>query len=731
MSESAKISEQHRRRRAVVYVRQSTLAQVAHNRESAARQYALQERAVALGWPAEAVVVVDGDTGRSGASSEGRIGFKELVAEVGLGQVGLILALEVSRFARSSADWHQLLELCALTGTLIADSDGIYSPGDFNDRLLLGLKGTMSEAELHLIRSRLQGGLRNKATRGELRMHLPVGLERDDEGRIVLSLDEQVRAAIAHVFVLWGRLGSARQIVAELIAEGQKLPRRRIGERRVRWTRATYGAVHDFLTNPAYAGCFVYGRTREEKRVAPDGHVRVKSVDVPLEQWAVCLPDHHPGYVSWEDYLATRERLRQNARPRGEGGGAAREGAALLQGLLRCGRCGRRMQVAYSGTGGRSPRYACVRGRDLHGTDGACQTLGGRRLDRAVADAFLDAVRPAGLRACAEAIAELETQHAERLAQQRLALERAEYEAERAKRQYDACEPEHRLVARTLERAYEQALVAVEREQRALAAVEQSRPAPLSELERKALARLARDLHRLWDAPTTADRDRKELLRTLIAEVVVTVRGREAHADVEIGWEGGAGSLLRLPLNRRGSERHRTDEDTVELVRRLAAHHPDRQIAAILNKQGRHSGTGLPFNEPRVKSLRQRASIHAAPPPAPDSDVVSIDEAAAELSVSTATIRRWLKDGLLPGEQVTPHAPWRIRLTDEVRRNFVPEVPDDYLPLNEAAMRLGVARQTVLHQVQRGQRRAIQVTQGRRKGLRIEVSRQEAGLFAQ
>src|SRR6266540_608253 len=403
MSELAKISEQHRRRRAVVYVRQSTLAQVAHNLESAARQYALQERAVALGWPAEAVVVVDEDTGRSGASSEGRLGFKELVAAVGLGEVGLILALEVSRLARCSADWHQLLELCALTGTLVAVSDGLYSPGDFNDRLLLGLKGTMSEAELHLIRSRLQGGLRNKAGRGELRMHLPVGLERDDDGGIVLSPDEQVRAAIAHVFLLWGRLGSARQIVAELIAEGQRLPRRRIGERRVRWARATYGAVHDFLTNPAYAGAFVYGRTREEKRVGPDGRVRARSVEVPLERWAVCLPDHHPGYVSWEDYLTTRERLKQNARPRGEGGGAAREGAALLQGLLRCGRCGRRMQVAYSGRDGRSPRYACVRGRDLHGTDSACQTLGGRRLDRAVADAFLDAVRPAGLRACAEA----------------------------------------------------------------------------------------------------------------------------------------------------------------------------------------------------------------------------------------------------------------------------------------------------------------------------------------
>src|SRR6266545_4887494 len=730
MSERAKISEQHRRRRAVVYVRQSTLAQVATNVESAARQYRLVERAVELGWPAASVAVVDEDSGRSGSSTDGRLGFKELVAEVGLGHVGLVLALEVSRFARRSADWHQLLDLCALTGTLIADADGIYSPSDFNDRLLLGLKGTMSEAELHLIRARLDGGLRNKAERGELALSLPVGLDRDEQGRVVLSADEQVRAAIARVFSLWRRLGSARQVVAELIAAGERLPRRTVGERRIRWVRPSYGAVHDFLANPAYAGAFVFGRTRQEKRLDADGQIRVKTVELPPEQWPVCLPEHHPGYVTWDEYLATRARLRQNARPRGEGGGAAREGAALLQGLLRCGRCGRRMQVAYSGTGGRSPRYACVRGRDLHGTERACQSLGGRRLDRAVADAFLEAVSPAGVAASAGAVAELEREHDERLAQQRLALERAEYEAERSRRQYDACEPEHRLVARTRERTWEEALAEAERERSKLGAVERARPAPLTEEERVALARLARDLPRLWQAETTSDRDRKELLRTLVREIVVTVRRPEARAEVELLWEGGARSRLSVPLARRGPERHRTSEETVELVRRLAAHHPDHQIAAILNKQGRRTGTGLRFTEARVRGLRQRAGIAAAPPPDPASELVTLDEAAVALAVSTATIRRWLKDGLLPGEQVTPHAPWRIRLTDELRQRFLPEVPDGYLPLAEAATLLGVARQTVLHQVQRGERHAIQVTQGRRKGLRIEVSPQEAGLFA-
>src|SRR5512135_2337458 len=283
MSDLGKITEVHRRRRAVVYVRQSTAAQLERNHESRARQYALRQRAIELGWPTQSVSVVDEDLGRSGASSDGRLGFRELVAEVGLGHVGLILALETSRLARCSADWHRLLDLCALTGTLIADGDGVYSPADFNDRLLLGLKGTMSEAELHFIRARLVGGLRNKAARGELRLPLPVGLDRDDDDRVVLCPDEQVRHAIERVFGLWGALGSARQVALELIAEGQQLPRRRIGQRRIRWARASYGAVHDILTNPAYAGAFVFGRQRRIKRLDEHGQVRVSRVDVPLE----------------------------------------------------------------------------------------------------------------------------------------------------------------------------------------------------------------------------------------------------------------------------------------------------------------------------------------------------------------------------------------------------------------------------------------------------------------
>ena len=731
MSDGDKITEAHRRLRAIVYVRQSSPGQVQNNHESRALQYALRDRAIELGWPAESIAVVDEDLARSGSSTEGRLAFKDLVAEVGLGRVGLILGTEVSRLARNNADWYQLLDLCVLTGTLVADSDGIYCPGHINDRMVLGLKGAIAEYELHLIRARLGGGLRNKAKRGELEQNLPVGLDRDENGAIALSADEQVRHAIERVLCLWRRLGSARQVVTELVAEGQRLPRRTVGQRRVRWVRASYGAVHDFLTNPAYAGAFVFGRTRTEKYLADDGRVRRRTVQVPLERWSVCIPDHHPGYVSWDEYLASRERLRANVIRRGEGGGAAREGTALLQGLVRCGRCGRRMQVAYSGTHGRVPRYACVRAHHLHGVDHACQSLGGVRLEKAIAGAFLEATTPAGIRACAQAVEELERAHEQRLAGQRLAVERAQFEADRAHRQFDACEPENRLVARTLEGRLEVALGALETERRKLAELESRRPEPLTPAERQALVRIAKDLPRLWAAETTTDRDRKELLRTLISEIVVTVTEEPRQAEIEICWEGGARTQLTVPLVHRGVESTRTPEDTVDLIRRLAAHSSDSQIAAILNKQDRRTGTGLPFTEPRVKHVRQKHGIRAAPAPDTDSDLCTIEQAASKLGVNHTTIYRWLRAGLLPGEQTTTHAPWRIRLTDEIRARFVPDVPDGYLPLAEAAQRLGCARQTVLHKVQRGELEAVQVTSGRRKGLRIKVSSESAGLFDQ
>lgn len=396
---AAEITAAHRSRRAAIYVRQSTLTQVTENLESQRRQYGLVDRAVELGWRRSDVLVIDDDLGVSG-SGVARTGFDRLVAEVGLGHIGAVFAIEVSRLARNNRDWYHLLDLCALVDTLIGDADGLYHPGVFNDRLLLGLKGTMSEVELHLIRSRLTGGLWEAARRGELRTHLPVGYEHDRSGAIVVSPDEAIRETVALVFTKFAELGSARQVVAHLREEGLPLPHRDRDEGKVVWRPATFAPVHRILTNPIYAGVYAYGRSRMERHLDERGRVMSRPVLRPLGEWKVVIENHHPGFITYETYLANRDHLRGNWRaPKGEAGAAVREGVALLQGVLRCGRCGRKMQVTYSGSNGRVRRYACHQAQRLQAADGICQNLGGVRLDRRVADAFLEALAPAGLEA--------------------------------------------------------------------------------------------------------------------------------------------------------------------------------------------------------------------------------------------------------------------------------------------------------------------------------------------
>ena len=522
----------------------------------------------------------------------------------------------------------------------------------------------MSEAELHLIRSRLRGGLENKARRGELRLALPIGLEYDETGEIRLSADEQIRGAIGRLYAPWDRCGSARQVVAELTCEGQLPPRRTIGERRVRWVAADYGSVHDVLTNPAYAGAYAFGRSRQVKTIAPGGSVKTSVVKVPKEEWKVCIPQHHPGYVTWEQYLATQARPRANARPRGEGGGAAREGSALLQGLLRCGKCGRKMMVKYSGPNGRAHTYMCERTHQIQATRRPCQTIGGLRLDSTLIDGFLEAVNPAGVDATATAVDQLDTEHAERRRLQALALERAEFEAELRRRQFDACEPENRLVARTLEAAYEQALAETEQQRRELAELDRHRPAPLTKPERRALRRLAGELERVWNARSTSDRDRKELLRALLDDVVLNIDRERNVGTAELFRRGGARTELPVRVKSTGVKRTGTRPELIDLVRRIAEHSSDPEIVLVLSTHGWNSPTGLLFIAARVRGIRERAGIPAAPRTMSADCGVSINEAARELGVSTMTIRRWLKEELLPAEQTAEHAPWRIRLTD-------------------------------------------------------------------
>ena len=477
-----------------------------------------------------------------------------------------------------------------------------------------------------------------------------------------------------------------------LLGENRKLPRKASADRQVRWVTPTYRAIHDILTNPVFAGAYAYGRKRIERRVE-GGVVRERQRRAPREEWHVCIEGHHPGYITFERYLANQERLRANWRPpRGEGGGAAREGRALLQGLIRCGRCGRKMQVGYSGKT-LVPNYSCVRGNQLYGTE-RCQTVGGRRIERVVLDAVFEALRPAGIEATLRAIEHATSDHQTRVHSAELELERAQIHAERARRQFDALragEPARRAHARA--RVGAAARRRPPRRAR-LADVAAPRPDPLTDEEITWCRHAGADLRKVFDAPTTSDRERKQLLRAILTDIVVTVdRESEQHsADLRVVWEGGTVTEHTVPLSRTGSHTRCTDQDTIVLVRQLAEHYPDKQIAAILARQGRRTGAGKPFTAHNVHGLRTYHKIPAAPvrPITHDGEVVTIAKAADELGVSTATVHRWLREGFITGEQITPGAPWQIRLTPELRARVREHAPDGWLPL--AAGRRGARR---------------------------------------
>ena len=723
----------HLARPAIVYIRQSSPAQLERNKESTDRQYALVARAVALGWTKESVTVIDEDLGLSGSGSVERSGFARLTAEVALGHVGIVVGLEVSRLARNSSDWYRLLDLCGITDTLIADEDGVYHPGSFNDRMLLGLKGTMSEAELHVLRARLLGGIRNKAARGELRRGLPVGLVWGEaEGEILFHPDEAVRGVITAIFEHFAESGSVRAVWLWLLGEGLSFPlQSNVIGAELAWMAPTYHAVHRVLTHPSYAGAYVYGLTRNERFVDGTGRARSRRRVVGRDDWQVLIVDHHPGYIDWATYEANQARIGANIRPRAhEPGGALREGTALLQGLASCASCGRRLAVHYQGSGS-SPGYHCS-GRELLAGRGVTHlSVGGVQIDQAVTAAFLAAVVPAGIEASLAAAEVLENDRDTALEQWRREVERARYEAQRAKRRYLAVDPDNRLVARGLEATWEAALGTLAGAEAELARREAAQPRKLSDEQRRAVLRLGTDLGRVWSAPTTTDRDRKELLRTLLEEVVVAVKRDEQRAELTLRWRGGATSELAVDLPRTYKPPVRTDEETIELMRRLAVHYPDATIAGILNRQGRRTATGERFTANRVNSLRGHWKIprHEPDAEATEGDLVTIAEAAKILGVVPSTVHRWLADGFIAGEQLTPGAPWRIRVTDDLRSRFVEEAPPGWLAMLEATHALGVSRQTVLQRVKRGELEAVHVRAERRKGLRIKVDLPQSGLF--
>ena len=658
----AKITPQHLQRAAYVYVRQSTLTQVHEHLESQRRQYALAEHARTWGW--HHVEVIDDDLGRSGSGRVVRPGFERLVAAVCDEHVGAVFALEASRLARNNRDWHHLVDLCGLTATLLIDGEGVYDPRDFNDRLLLGLKGTMSEWELGVLRQRSVEALRLKASRGELFTTVPIGFVRTRDDRVELDPDLRIQAAIRMIFQQLLALGSLRQVLMWCRSEHITLPAVEYGPfgRTVTWKLPVYNTIHKLATNPIYAGAYVFGRTKTETRVS-GGRASKRTTRRETADWPVFLPDHHPGYITWVEYEALQTQRQENAQMQGRmSRGAPRHGTALLAGLLRCRRCGRRLHVAYSGSQGKVRRYACRGAMVNHGT-GNCLSFGGLALERAVEDAVFAVVAPGAIDAAVTAAADARTQQTERQSHAQLALEQLRYEAERARRQYDAVDPANRLVAAELERRWNVALDAVSAQERHVTGLATVAAAPSVDVA--ALRALAEDLPRVWHDPRSDARLKKRLVRTLIDELLVDVSPDESRLQVIVRWAGGQHSALDVRKKRKGQHRYCTSEDVVTVVRALVRVLPDHQIAAVLNRLGYTTGRGNTWNATRIVTLRHTQDLPVFDPTSAARDGwCTQEQAAARLEVSHTVIRTLITSGVLPAEQVIATAPWIIRIMD-------------------------------------------------------------------
>ncbi len=671
-----RVTTSHRAKLAYIYVRQSTAGQVRQHQESTELQYRLVDRAILFGWPKERVEVIDDDLGKSGASSDDRYGFQRLIAEIGLGKAGLVLSLDASRLARNNRDWHQLLELCSLFGVLIADGERLYDPCAYHDRLLLGLSGIMSEAELHQIKVRLHQGERQKAARGELRMPLPAGLCRGRDGRVVLNLDEEVQARLLLLFAKFRELRSAKAVMRYLQQAGLRLPVRPLrgpAPHEVVWRPADNARVLDVLKNPAYAGAYVYGRRRRDPIGRRPGARHGSTVAVAPQDWPVCLKDAYPGYISWEEFMANQRRLADNLnRYAANRPGVPRKGNALLQGIVVCGRCGRHMYLRYSGRHGDYPVYHCSADQQRDGGR-RCQEVRALGVDGEVERLALAALAPDRIAVAVAALGELEEEARLLERQWSLKRERTRYEAERARRQYDAVEPENRLVARSLERAWEERLRQVEQIEAEYADWRRAQPLSLSDADRAQILLLGEDLPRLWKAATTTAAERKQMLRLLLKEVVLDQRRERGQVWIRIVWQTGATSEHRIQRRVHAYTEYAALERLEARVRELnAAQKMDGEIATILNAEGLVSARGRPFSGAEIHLLRKRWGIptvkingkEANPQRWPDG-TYSVQGAAKVLTITAQTVFKWLQKGRLTGQQLAKGMPWKIILFDE------------------------------------------------------------------
>jgi DNA invertase Pin-like site-specific DNA recombinase len=662
-----KITEQHRSRPAYIYVRQSTNAQVLHHQESTERQYALRTMALELGWSESAIRTLDRDLGLTGTEMTRREDFKTLVADVSMGQVGAVFALEVSRLARSNLDWHRLRELCALTATLVIDEDGCYDPSDFNDGLLLGLKGTMAQAELHFLHARLQGGKLNKAKKGELRFPLPVGYCYDEQDRIVPDADEEVRGAVAMVFRLFRETGRAYAVVHRFTESGLRFPKRAYGgawDGKIIWGRLSHSRVLGVLKNPSYAGMYVFGRYQYRREIDLDGEVRKRMQAVERSAWRVSLQQHHEGYITLEEFASNQERLQKN-RTNGEEtvlSGPAREGLALLQGLLVCGNCGHGLTVRYRGNGGIYPTYQCNLLRREGLATKSCMVFRCDLLDGVIAEEMLKALQPAELELALAALHELESRDQSILRQWRMRLERAEYEVALAERRYQEVDPANRLVAGTLERRWNDALLHLD-ELNKEAAEYQHQEAHVATPEQKAkVMALARDVPRLWRAPTTQSKDRKRMLRLLIKDITIEKPVNQKQLLAHIRWQGGACSDVSVQLPPNIADRVRYPSAVVDRIRELARDLPDGEIADQLRREGPVSAKGRPYTVKIIQWIRCRYRIPPAALKRPEE--LTVQQVAQRFGTSDQVVYYWIEHKVIRSRRISPGLPHWITLSD-------------------------------------------------------------------
>ena len=653
-----RITPDHLARRAFVYVRQSTQDQLLRNHESRRRQYGLDRRARQLGW--SDVTVIDDDLGRSGGGAA-RPGFERLLAAICAGEVGVVLALEASRLARNGRDWHTLLEFCGLVGCLLADEDGVYDPRSPNDRLLLGMQGAMSEMELSILRQRSLEALRQKARRGELFLTVAVGYVKVRHDRIALDPDLRVREAISLVFAKFAAFGSIRQVHLWLRQEQIRLPAvETAGDgRRIVWKLPVYNTVRHLLTNPIYGGAYAFGRTESRVTVESGRKRVVRGHRRDRADWDVLIVEHHEGYISWTEFERNQAVIADNANSKGlMVRGSVRRGEALLAGLLRCGHCGRRLHVSYSGKGGYCVRYNCRGAHINHGTE-RCIAFGGMRVDAAVSAETLRLLAPLGIEAALRAIEGCRSDVLETRRQAELALTQARYEADLARRQYDAVDPDARLVAAELERRWNDRLVEVHRLEGQLTTLMAAQPDAPSSEDRDRLMSLGGDLERAWRHPDATAETRKRILRTALVEIIVKLD--DDGIRLVLHWQGGDHTQLSVPRNRTGQHRWRTDTGTEDLIRALARRQTDGAIAATLNRIGKRTGKGNTWTEVRVRSFRNTHAIavHRSGEMAERGEL-KLEEAAERLNVSTMTILRLIDSGAIQADQACKGAPWAI-----------------------------------------------------------------------